>query len=65
MSKKNQVIKKYVDIFDDFVTSHFTHENNYYIFNNLVFKKNHIRRTYKYISGAIKKLLLQKQIFLY
>ena len=39
MSKKNQVIKKYVDIFDDFVTSHFTHENNYYIFNNLVFKK--------------------------
>ena len=39
MSNKNQVIKKYVDIFDDFVTSHFIRENNYYIFNNLIFKK--------------------------
>ena len=36
---KNQVIKKYVDIFDDFVKSNFLHENNYYIFNYLTFKK--------------------------
>ena len=36
---KNQVIKKYVDIFDDFVKSNFLFENNYYIFNNLIFKK--------------------------
>lgn len=36
---KNQVIKKYVDIFDDFVKNNFVHENNYYIFNYLTFKK--------------------------
>lgn len=36
---KNQVIKKYVDIFDDFVKTNFVHENNYYIFNYLTFKK--------------------------
>ena len=36
---KNQVIKNYVDIFDNFVKLNFIYENNYYIFNNLVFKK--------------------------
>ena len=36
---KNQVIKKNVDIFDDFVKSNFIYENNYYIFNHLIFKK--------------------------
>jgi len=36
---KNQVIKKYVDIFDDFVKTNFARENNYYIFNYLTFKK--------------------------
>lgn len=36
---KNQVIKKYVDIFDGFVKTNFVHENNYYIFNYLNFKK--------------------------
>lgn len=36
---KNQVIKKYVDIFDDFVKTNFVRENNYYIFNYLNFKK--------------------------
>lgn len=37
---KNQVIKKNVDIFDDFVKTNFIYENNYYIFNHLIFKKN-------------------------
>ena len=36
---KNQVVKKYVDIFDDFVKTNFVRENNHYIFNNLIFKK--------------------------
>ena len=36
---KNQVIKKYVDIFDDFIKSNFISENNYYIFNHITFKK--------------------------
>jgi hypothetical protein len=36
---KNQVIKKNVDIFNDFVKSNFICENNYYIFNYLTFKK--------------------------
>ena len=36
---KNQVIKKNVDIFDDFVKTNFIYENNYYIFNHLIFKK--------------------------
>ena len=36
---KNQVIKKYVDIFNDFVKNNFVFEKNYYIFNNLIFKK--------------------------
>ena len=65
MSKKNQVIKKYVDIFDDFVTSHFIRENNYYVPIILHSKKLHIRRTNKCISEPTKKLLLQKQIFLH
>jgi len=37
--KQNQVIKKYVDIFDHFVETNFLLENNYYIFNYFVFKK--------------------------
>jgi hypothetical protein len=36
---KNQVLKKNVDIFRDFVESHFIYENNYFIFNYLTFKK--------------------------
>ena len=36
---KNQNIKLYVDIFDEFVKSNFIFENNYYLFNILVFKK--------------------------
>jgi len=36
---KNQVIKKYVDIFNHFVETNFICEKNYYIFNYLVFKK--------------------------
>lgn len=36
---KNQVVQKYVDIFEDFVKLNFIYENDYYIFNHLIFKK--------------------------
>ena len=36
---KNQIIKKYVDFFNDFIKDNFILENDYYIFNNIVFKK--------------------------
>ena len=36
---KNQIIKKHVDFFDDFIKENFILENDYYIFNNIVFKK--------------------------
>lgn len=58
MSKKNQVIKKHVDIFDEFVTSNFIHENNYYIFNYLTFKKI-------IYEGQIKLFLEQLKYYYY
>lgn len=36
---KNQIIKKKVDFFNDFIKENFVLENDYYIFNNIVFKK--------------------------
>ena len=36
---KNQIIKKYIDFFNDFVKENFMIENDYYIFNKIVFKK--------------------------
>ena len=36
---KNQIIKLYVDIFENFVKENFQKENNYYIFNHITFKK--------------------------
>ena len=36
---KNQIIKKYIDFFKDFVKENFMIENDYYIFNNIVFKQ--------------------------
>lgn len=55
---KNQVIKKYVDIFDDFVKSNLVHENNYYIFNYLTFKKI-------IYEGQIEPLLIQLKTYYY
>ena len=34
-----QIIQKYVDIFESFVISHFIEEQDYYVYNNEVFKK--------------------------
>ena len=42
---KNQVIKKRVDIFDDFVKTNFPQENNYYILNLVTYKKNMYENT--------------------
>ena len=36
---KNQIIKKYIDFFKDFVKENFMIENDYYIFNIIVFKQ--------------------------
>ena len=36
---KNQIIKKYIDFFNDFVKENFMIENDYYIFNIIVFKQ--------------------------
>ena len=36
---KNQIIKKNVDFFNEFIKENFILENDYYIFNNIVFKK--------------------------
>ena len=36
---KNQIIKKHVDFFNEFIKENFILENDYYIFNNIVFKK--------------------------
>ena len=36
---KNQIIKKDVDFFEDFIKENFMLENSYYIFNHIVFKK--------------------------
>ena len=36
---KNQIIKKYVDFLNEFIKENFILENDYYIFNNIVFKK--------------------------
>ena len=55
---KNQVIKKYVDIFDDFVKSNFIQENNYYIFNHLIFKKINY-------EGQINTFLTQLKTYYY
>lgn len=35
----NQIIKKIVDIFDDFVKENFNYEQDQYIYNILIFKK--------------------------
>ena len=35
----NQIIKRYVDIFDTFIKDNFNKENDYYVYNILVFKK--------------------------
>tara|TARA_B100000497_G_C7570877_1_gene343974 strand:- start:573 stop:896 length:324 start_codon:yes stop_codon:yes gene_type:complete len=35
----SQIIKNYVTIFEDFIKTNFILENNYYIFNDIVFKK--------------------------
>ena len=35
----NQIIKKYVDIFDDFVKENFNYEQDQYVYNILIFKK--------------------------
>ena len=35
----SQIIKNNVTIFDDFIKNNFIKENNYYIFNNNVFKQ--------------------------
>jgi hypothetical protein len=35
----NQIIQKEVDIFESFVKEHFIEEQDYYIYNNEVFKK--------------------------
>ena len=35
----NQIIHKYVDIFDSFVIENFNRENDYFIYNAEVFKK--------------------------
>lgn len=35
----NQIIQKYVNIFEDFVKTNFLKENEYYIYNSEVFKK--------------------------
>ena len=35
----SQIIKNHVTIFHDFVKNNFIEENNYYIFNDIVFKK--------------------------
>jgi hypothetical protein len=36
---KNQVIKKFVDIFDDYIKVNLPMENNYYILNYISYKK--------------------------
>ena len=36
---KNQIIKKYIDFFNDFIKENFMIEKEYYIFNKIVFKK--------------------------
>ena len=35
----NQIIRKYVDIFDDFIKDNFNYEQEQYIYNILIFKK--------------------------
>ena len=36
---KNQIIKKNVEFFEDFIKENFTLENSCYIFNHIVFKR--------------------------
>ena len=51
---KNQIIKLYVDVFDQFVKDNLVKENNYYIFNHLIFKKINYDDTLKTFMISLK-----------
>lgn len=49
----SQIVKKYVDVFQEFVEDNFIKEKDYYIFNHDVFKKINFNNQ---LQGFVEKL---------
>lgn len=50
----NQIIHKYVDIFDSFVIENFIQENDYFIYNAEVFKKLCYENKIRFLLETLK-----------
>ena len=60
---KNQIIKLYVEPFEDFVKENFQQENNYYIFNHITFKRLEYDNKISYFLESLKEYYFKNKYY--
>lgn len=59
----SQIIKNHVTIFEDFIKTNFIKENNYYIFNNNVFKQIIYNNNVDYFLKKLKDYYFKNKYY--